>query len=142
MPMRYRRVTARFVYGPAAAARPAYGDPFWGATVIAVASRAWRPAMDVCETDAGLTVVVELAGLDEERTEVALYADALLVEGERSLRGCGPEGRYHRAEIRQGPFRIELPLPFPIDASGIDATYDGGLLRVVLPRAAGGQMNS
>jgi len=137
MPLRYRRFTARFVHGSALSGHRDVIDPLWHMTLVTVAPAAWRPAVDVCETESGLTVVVEIAGVDEEQANVALYADALVIEGERSSDGCGPDGRYHRAEIRQGPFRVELPLPFPVDADRVDARYDRGLLRVDLPRTDG-----
>jgi HSP20 family molecular chaperone IbpA len=41
---------------------------------------------------------------------------------------------YHAAGIRQGPFRVELPLPAAVDADGVSATYDRGLLRITLPK--------
>jgi HSP20 family protein len=135
MPMRYRRLTAQFVHRSSLGPVASHGDPFWGTTLLTVAPRVWRPAIDICETGAGLLVQVELAGLDEDRTDVDLYADALVVEGERLLDDCGPDARYHRAEIRQGRFRVEMALPFPVDAEAVDATYDRGLLRITLPRA-------
>lgn len=137
MPMHYRRFTARFVHGARLGAHRDVLDPFWQMTLVTVAPPAWRPAVDVCETAAGLTVVVEIAGLDEEQTNVALYADALVIEGDRTGASCGPDGRYLRAEIRQGPFRVELPLPFPVDPEAVDATYEKGFLRVDLPHARG-----
>src|SRR5439155_12618456 len=102
MPMRYRRFSARFVQRSAIGNRSRYVDPLWGVTLVTIAPRAWRPPVDVCETAAGLSVIVELAGIDEDGAQVSLYADALVVEGERVLETCGPDGRYHRAEIRQG----------------------------------------
>jgi HSP20 family protein len=132
--MRYRRFTARFVHGSALTAHRDVIDPFWQMTLVTVAPPTWRPAVDVSETEGGLTVVLEIAGIDEDETNVALYADALVIEGDRSADVAGPTGRYLRAEIRQGPFRVELPLPFPVDADRVEARYDRGLLRVDLPR--------
>jgi HSP20 family protein len=135
MPMRYRRFTARFVHGSALTGHRDVIDPFWQMTLVTVAAPTWRPAVDVSETDDGLSVVLEIAGIDEEQTNVALYADALVIEGERTPDASAPIGRYLRAEIRQGPFRVELPLPFAVDADRVEAHYDRGLLRVDLPRA-------
>ena len=42
---------------------------------------------------------------------------------------------YHAAGIRQGPFRVELPLPAPVDPERVEARYDRGLLRITLPEA-------
>jgi HSP20 family molecular chaperone IbpA len=43
-------------------------------------------------------------------------------------------GAATQGEILQGPFRVEVPLPFAVDGTRVDATYEDGLLRIVLPR--------
>jgi HSP20 family molecular chaperone IbpA len=43
---------------------------------------------------------------------------------------------YHAAGIRQGLFRVELPLPAPVDPERVEARYDRGLLQVTLAKAA------
>ena len=61
--------------------------------------------------------------------DVVLFEDALIVEGRRRL-PADPGVVYHVAEIRQGPFRLELGLPGSIDQERVDALYDQGLLRI------------
>jgi HSP20 family molecular chaperone IbpA len=51
------------------------------------------------------------------------------------------EGVYHAAGIRQGPFRVEVPLTLAVDADGVEASYDRGLLRVRVPKANQGGAN-
>jgi HSP20 family molecular chaperone IbpA len=58
----------------------------------------------------------------------------LIVEGQRRLQTAGPHGVYHVAEIRQGPFRLELPLPVAIDQERVEARQDRGLLRITFPK--------
>ncbi len=49
-----------------------------------------------------------------------------------------PEGNenvyYHEAQIRYGPFRIEVLLLLPIDREGVKARYENGFLWVDLPK--------
>src|SRR5437870_7868462 len=93
----------------------------------------WQPDADTYETSTAVEIVVDLAGVDEDDFEVQLFEDVLVVEGRRQL-PAGPErAMYHTAGIRQGPFRVELPLPAPVDAERVEARYDRGLLRVTLP---------
>ncbi|MDP8903807.1 MAG: Hsp20/alpha crystallin family protein, partial [Chloroflexota bacterium] len=96
----------------------------------------WRPQTDVVETSDQLLVTVELAGVAEEDIEIVLHEDALVVEGERRPgNDIGPDAVYHSVEIRQGSFRVEVPLPpVAIDDEGIDAALERGLLRVRLPK--------
>ena len=74
-------------------------------------------------------VTVDLAGIDQDDLDVVLFEDALIVEGQRRL-PADPGVVYHVAEIRQGPFRLELGLPGSIDQERVDARYDQGLLRI------------
>jgi HSP20 family protein len=60
----------------------------------------------------------------------------LVVEGRRRLPSCQEGAVYHAAGIRQGPFRVELALPAPVDAERVEARYDRGLLRITLPKRA------
>jgi len=97
----------------------------------------WHPDMDVYETETALTVTVELAGVDVEQLEFVVFEDALVIEGCRNL-PVTDEGVYHSAGIRQGPFRVEVSLPVQIEGDRVEASYERGLLRVQVPKAAGG----
>jgi HSP20 family protein len=108
-----------------------------GSSVL-VAPAHWRPATDVYETAEALTITVDLAGIDLDDLDVLLLDDALVVQGSRHPRAALPAGVYHHAEIRYGPFRLEIRLPHTVDASGIDARYERGMLFVTLPKAPGG----
>ncbi len=94
----------------------------------------WRPAADVCESNGGIEVIVDLAGVDQEALDVVLFQDALIIEGQRRLAASSPNSVYHVAEIRQGPFRLEVALPVAIDQDRVEAHQDQGLLRIVLPK--------
>lgn len=132
--MRYRRLSARFLRSTTSP-RAFPSEPAWGVAYLSLAPVRWRPAIDVCERGDALVVLVEIAGVQDDDIEVSLFADALVVEGERRLEACGTEGRYDRVEIREGPFRVEMGLPFPVDGDRVEAAYERGLLRVTLPRA-------
>ena len=58
---------------------------------------------------------------------------ALVVEGHRRL-PAHDEAVYHVAGIRQGQFRLEVPLPAPVDSDRVDASYERGVLRITLPK--------
>jgi len=97
----------------------------------------WRPDADIYETASAFEIVVDLAGVGDDDFEVQLFEDALVVEGQRRLLAPRESAVYHAASIRQGPFRMNLPLPGPIDADRVEAHYDRGLLRVTLPKDDG-----
>ena len=97
----------------------------------------WRPDADIYETASAFEIVVDLAGIGDDDFEVQLFEDALVIEGQRQLRAPRESAVFHAASIRQGPFRLNLPLPGPIDADRVEAHYDRGILRVTLPKGDG-----
>jgi HSP20 family protein len=136
--MRYRRFVGRHVTLFSLVA-PAAGDLLRGPWAgVRVAPPHWRPAADIWESAGAYTVTVELAGVEPERLDVQLYADALVVEGERPARAPAG-GVSHSAEIRHGPFRLEVALPGDVDPEGVDAGYEQGLLQITLPKAGRGR---
>ena len=142
--MRYRRLSYRYAVVLATGGRPAAGGPRplgegWrsGRFVVELAQTVWRPPADVYETADRVTVTLELAGVDHEQLDVLLFEDALIVEGQRRLRQADANGVYHAAEIRQGPFRLELPLPGTIDTDRVEAHYERGLLQMTFPKQNG-----
>jgi HSP20 family protein len=97
----------------------------------------WRPDADIYETASAFEIVVDLAGIGDDDFEVQLFEDALVIEGQRQLRAPRESAVFHAASIRQGPFRLNLPLLGPIDADRVEAHYDRGILRVTLPKGDG-----
>lgn len=132
--MRYRRLSYRYaLVVPSARGLPSADLHLGELTRVRFAPPVWRPAADVCETDGAVVVTVELAGIDPDALDVVLYEDAVVVEGQRRLR-ADPRGVYQLAEIRQGPFRLELTLPRGVDQERVDARYEDGLLAITFPK--------
>lgn len=135
--MRYRNLGIRYAMVMTAGQPPALGGESWWTRRmhVVLAHPHWRPDADVVETSGEITVTVELAGVDEEAMAILLFEDVLVIEGRRELPPCAGDGVYHVAAIRQGPFRIEVPLPARIDPKGVVARCERGLVRVRLPKA-------
>jgi HSP20 family molecular chaperone IbpA len=96
----------------------------------------WRPDADVYETARTIEMTVDLAGVDEDDFEVQLFDNVLVIEGRRRVPSGREDAVYHAAGIRQGLFRVELPLPARIDPERVEAHYERGLLQVSLPKTA------
>jgi HSP20 family protein len=95
----------------------------------------WRPHLEVYETSEALTVRAELAGIDEETLDVAVEEHLLRVRGVRRREASNEERRvYHQMDIAYGPFAAEVFIPFAIATDEVEATYENGVLQVVLPK--------
>jgi HSP20 family protein len=134
--MRYRRLSYRYALTLTANLPGPFGDPrALSPANIRLAQTFWRPAADVCESDNAVEVIVELAGVDQDELDVLLFEDAVVITGQRRVPPAAG-GVFHVAEIRQGPFRLELALPEAIDTERVDARYDQGLLKLTFPKRA------
>ena len=99
--------------------------------------RGHRPQLDVSRSEdpPALKIVVEIPGADPEAIRVVLDGRRLLIAGERPRPRSDGEVWY-RSEIEYGPFERQLDLADDVDASAAAATYERGLLKIVLPIAA------
>ena len=96
----------------------------------------FRPQVDCYRTaePPQLHVVVELPGVDPADVKVVLDERTLVIAGER--RRPKIEGaQYQQMELDYGTFQRQIRLGEPIDVDATTATYERGLLRLVLPIA-------
>ena len=108
----------------------------WQVPRFAASRGAFRPQVDCYRTEdpPALTVVVELPGVDPDEVQIVATPQALLVAGERR-RPAVDGSHYQRMEIDYGPFRREVALTEDVDPARGEASYERGLLKVVLPLA-------
>jgi HSP20 family protein len=132
--MRYRRLSVRRTRVTGYSPLWTFAEVWRSEQTLFFWQGQWRPDADMCETSGTVEVSIDLAGVGEEDFEIQLFEDALVVDGRRHIQTCGDGGVYQVAGIRQGPFRLELALPSPIDAEKVEARYDRGLLRIRLPK--------
>jgi HSP20 family molecular chaperone IbpA len=134
--MRYRRLSYRYAIVVRSGQTWPFGDIWQSDRLRLLVQTHWRPDADTYETATTVEIMVDLAGVEEDDFEVQLFEDVLVVEGRRQLPLCQEGAVYHAAGIRQGLFRVELPLPAPVDAERVETRYDRGLLRITLPKRA------
>jgi HSP20 family protein len=96
----------------------------------------FRPNVDCFHTDEphALTVVVELPGVEARSIHVALGERLLVVAGERT-RPRVPGRVYQQMEIEYGPFQRQVRLAENVDPKRAAATFENGVLTVLLPVA-------
>ena len=98
------------------------------------ATTAWAPALDISERKDAYLVTVELPGVDADDLEITLEDGLLTIQGERHFAHDSSEQQFHRVERRYGAFRRSITLPAQVQAEQIEASFENGVLQVVVPK--------
>ena len=96
--------------------------------------RRWIPAMDVVETDDHFVLRADLPGLNEGDVNIELDDNVLTISGERKAEHEQRNEGFYRVERASGSFSRSLTLPEGVDAEGIQASFDSGVLEVRVPK--------
>ena len=95
---------------------------------------AWRPAVDIYETENGIVVAVDLPGISKDKVAVEVKDDVLTLTGERIADPAISEGSYYRRERLFGPFKRSFTLHQNVKPDQIKATFKDGILQIEIPR--------
>ena len=100
------------------------------------AGKGWRPlATDVVETQDEVRVMMEIPGLAAEEVDITIADNVLRVSGEkRAVREESDGVAYRLTERRYGRFERSFVLPRDVRSDACEASYDNGVLSVVLPK--------
>jgi len=109
------------------------GRPLWR---LPVEEKSWMPAVDVFEKEDRFVVKAELPGMKEEDIDISVVGDTLSIKGERKTETEVKEEDYYRCERSYGSFYRSIPIPSNVDANKIEASFDDGVLELVLPKSA------
>ena len=102
-------------------------------------SPAWQtaaamPRIDLVDAGAELKLFAELPGFSEQDVDITIERNRLTLRGQRKLEV--PEGyRVRRSERGDLAFARSITLPCRVDADGVEATLEHGVLRLRLPKA-------
>jgi HSP20 family protein len=103
-------------------------------TLQTAGTRRWLPATDLMESDSHYLLRADLPGVAEEDIQVELDGDLLTISGERKSEHEERRNGFYRVERSSGSFRRSVRLPEGVDAEGITATFDRGVLEVSVPK--------
>ena len=94
----------------------------------------FTPAVDIFETDAGITLVADMPGVKAKNLDIDLHKSVLTIKGDV----VSPEGANETDIFREyntGSYVRQFTLSDAIDQSKIDAELKDGVLKLVLPKA-------
>ncbi len=109
-------------------------DFFGERRFFAPSERKYHPSLDVTESKDELIVTAEISGMDAKDLDISVSDGILTIKGEKKQEREEKEENYHLMERRYGTFSRTVRLPAEIDVEKVDATYNQGILKIVLPK--------
>ena len=92
------------------------------------------PPVDISEDDKNITVKAEMPGLDTKDLDITLERGFLKIKGEKTEEKKEKNKRYHMVERTYGSFFRNIKLPAEVKHDKVDATFEKGVLTIVLPK--------
>ena len=95
----------------------------------------WAPSVDISETKEKIVVKAELPGLEAKDVNVSISGDLLRIKGEKKKEEEEKDEHHYCSERYYGAFQRVFRLPTDVKAENIEATFDKGILKVIIPKA-------
>jgi HSP20 family molecular chaperone IbpA len=96
--------------------------------------RCFIPRADICEVDEDIFVILDMPGINENAIEITLEKDILTVKGYAQIYDAENYSLI-LSEYEEGDYERSFRISNAIDRDKIDATYNNGVLKLVLPKA-------
>jgi len=96
---------------------------------------ALTPLVDVLQTDDTVAVTVSLPGVKPDDVSITLTGRTLVISGELKEDEQVDRDQYVYRERRVGSFNRRIQLPVRVVGDEAEATFDNGLLHLVIPKA-------
>ena len=110
-------------------------ERFWGGDGGWLTQKpGFLPRVDFVEAENQFEVTVDLPGLKPEEVNVELKDGDLWISGKREEEKEEKGKTYHRIERHHGEFHRVFPLPSSINQEKIDAQFDNGVLKIIVPK--------
>ena len=93
----------------------------------------WQPGSELIDHPDNLVLRISLAGVNKEAIEIQVSKKAVAISGERH-RPPRESSRYIYSELNYGKFSRQISLPVPIINTQVKASYEAGMLTLILPK--------
>ena len=95
---------------------------------------AWKPFVDIYETEEGVVIMADLPGVQKETVSVEVKNNVLTLKGERRVQPDVDDKQYLRRERIFGVFHRSFSLKSTISPDKIKANFKEGVLTIRVPR--------
>lgn len=97
---------------------------------------AFRPAVEMQDTDEALVLRAQIPGIDARDLDIRVTKQAVVISGEKSDNNQTEKIGYFRSEFTYGKFQRVIQLPVAVDNDKVQAEYKNGILSLTLPKAS------
>ena len=97
----------------------------------------FAPVSDMFETSDYIAVYIELAGVRKEDINIEIGGGILEIRGIKRRFGTNEEYNFQRMERPFGLFRRRFSLPSSASYDGVKASFEEGLLEIIIPKKKG-----
>ncbi|WP_136515606.1 Hsp20/alpha crystallin family protein [Geomonas edaphica] len=94
----------------------------------------WQPPADVYESNAAVTIKVELPDVELDDIDIRTEEQTLTIKGERKHGEEIRKENFHRIERYFGPFQRSFAIPADFDLTHLNASCDSGVLTITIPK--------
>ncbi len=98
------------------------------------ATAGWIPLVDIFEEPEFIRLVAEVPGVKPENVQIAVEGNLLTIKGHKEQVAEEKAEKVHRYERTYGNFERSFTLPATVAPDKIKATYEHGVLTVLLPK--------
>lgn len=108
-------------------------DRFFNDSVSA-SLKQFSPSIDIAEDEKSYEIYVAVAGMKKSDFKIELIDGKLTISGERKLEDKKEGKNFHSIETQYGAFRRSFFMPEDVLEDQVDASYEDGILKLVLPK--------
>ena len=94
--------------------------------------------LDVYATQEEAVIIAAVPGMSPQELEVTIDQNVVTLSGTVPTAAESEQDKgatWYLHELWHGQFRRSVTLPFEVDAAQADATFENGIVRIVLPKA-------
>jgi len=113
---------------------PVFSDSFFRENFLNDSDWASSPAVNIAEDGNGFRIEVAAPGLSKEDFNIHVEKRLLEISSEKESSKESKDEKYHRKEFSYTSFKRSFSLPEYADVDGIKASYNNGILSVVVPK--------
>jgi HSP20 family protein len=95
----------------------------------------FTPAVDIAEDEKQYEIHVSVPGMKKSDFDLEILDGRLTISGERKMEEKKDGKNFHTIETMYGSFKRIFYIPEDVQGEEIQANYEDGLLKIILPKA-------